>query len=97
MIALLKLLPLVWRIVAVASIVTAISATIYAMHRSVYNSGYEACKTHITEKIREQNDEARKKIIALEAEYKQRTEDVSKTGNNALVGPGVSRAIDLLP
>jgi len=46
--------------------------------------------------MREQNDEARKNIIALEDEYKKRLDDVNKVGNDNPVGPAVTRAIDLV-
>jgi len=97
MMGLFRLLPFSWKIFTILSFITAISASAYVIHRSIYNSGYAECESHITKKMREQNDEARKNIIALEDEYKKRLDDVNKVGNDNPVGAGVSRAIDSLP
>jgi len=97
MIALFRLLPFSWKILALVSLLLTISGSVYAIHRSIYNSGYKSCQADTTEEIRVHNDEAREKIISLESGYKKRLEEISKIGTDDNVGAGVSSAIDLMP
>jgi len=97
MIALFRLLPFSWKILTLVSLLLTISGSVYAIHRSIYNSGYKSCQADTAEEIMVHNDKAREKIISLESEYKKRLVAISKVGTDAHVGAGVSSAIDLMP